>query len=190
MYEIEIAGRIRQVTVLRVDGRFEVTVDGVTWNVDAARVDQYTWSLLVDREVHPSREPDARRTDAAPAGISDGRLGRSHEITVAGDPAGGLRIRVGAVPIAATLDRRQAGRHDDHLHSGPEPQRIVAPMPGKVVRVLVEAGAEVRARQPVIVVEAMKMENELRASRDGAVLEIVAKEGQSVEAGSLLAILT
>ena len=59
-------------------------------------------------------------------------------------------------------------------------------MPGKVVRVLVKAGDTVRARQPVVVVEAMKMENELRADRDGTVAEIHVREGKSVDAGALL----
>ena len=59
-------------------------------------------------------------------------------------------------------------------------------MPGKIVRVLVGAGDAVHARQPLIVVEAMKMENELRAVRDGTVAEIHVKEGASVEAGAPL----
>jgi len=191
MYEIEVGGRVRQVTVSRVDGRFAVTVDGVTWMVDAARVDQHTWSLLIDRGGPKNLESGDRPTEASAArGGSDG-VGRagSYEVTVDGEPSG-LRVRVGTVGLTAAFGRRRSGRHDDHEEAGSEPQRIVAPMPGKVVRVLVEAGAEVRARQPVVVVEAMKMENELRASRDGAVLEILAKEGQSVEAGSLLVILT
>ena len=62
-------------------------------------------------------------------------------------------------------------------------------MPGKVVRVLVKAGDAVRARQPVVVVEAMKMENELRADREGTVAEIHAREGVSVEAGALLVVI-
>jgi biotin carboxyl carrier protein len=59
-------------------------------------------------------------------------------------------------------------------------------MPGKVVRVLVKNGDTVLARQPLVVVEAMKMENELRAGRDGTVAEVHAKEGASVDAGALL----
>jgi biotin carboxyl carrier protein len=62
-------------------------------------------------------------------------------------------------------------------------------MPGKVVRVLVKAGDAVTARQPVVVVEAMKMENELRASRDGTVAEIHVREGMSVDAGALLLVI-
>jgi biotin carboxyl carrier protein len=62
-------------------------------------------------------------------------------------------------------------------------------MPGKVVRVLVAAGDAVRARQPIVVVEAMKMENELRADRDGVVSDIHTREGALVEAGALLIVI-
>ena len=62
-------------------------------------------------------------------------------------------------------------------------------MPGKVVRVLVAPGAEVKARQGLVVVEAMKMENEVRAVRDGLVREVLVVEGQSVEAGAMLVVV-
>ena len=62
-------------------------------------------------------------------------------------------------------------------------------MPGKVVRVLVKPGEQVRARQPLVVIEAMKMENELRAVGDGVVAEINVAEGQSVDAGALVAVV-
>ena len=62
-------------------------------------------------------------------------------------------------------------------------------MPGKIVRVLVQTGVSVRARQPVVVVEAMKMENELRAGRAGVVREVLVAEGASVEAGTPLLVI-
>jgi biotin carboxyl carrier protein len=62
-------------------------------------------------------------------------------------------------------------------------------MPGKVVRVLVQAGDEVQPRQGLVVVEAMKMENELRAARAGRVKEVFVTEGQSVEAGTALVVV-
>ncbi len=62
-------------------------------------------------------------------------------------------------------------------------------MPGKIVRVGVKTGDTVRARQTVVVVEAMKMENELKAARDGVVSELRAVEGASVEAGALLVVI-
>jgi biotin carboxyl carrier protein len=66
-------------------------------------------------------------------------------------------------------------------------QSIVAPMPGKVVRVLIAPGQTVEAGQGLIVVEAMKMQNELRATRAGRVLTVPAREGASVGAADLLA---
>ena len=66
-------------------------------------------------------------------------------------------------------------------------QSIVSPMPGKVVRVLVAPGDEVVAGQGIVVVEAMKMQNELKSNRTGRVLSVAAKEGATVNAGELLA---
>jgi len=164
-YEVEIAGTRRQVTVTRVGGRFAVDVDGVTKQVDVARIDAHTLSLIVDG-VWP-----------ADVTIAPGALG------------GDLTVTVGGIPIPVTLNgRRRWGRKEDG-GAGSGPRRITAPMPGKVVRVLVEAGAAVRARQPVVVVEAMKMENELRAGRDGTVAEVHVREGMSVDAGTLLIVI-
>jgi len=67
--------------------------------------------------------------------------------------------------------------------------RIVAPIPGRVSRVLVEVGQKVERGAGIIVVEAMKMENELRAPRDGLVATVEVEEGQGVEGGALLATL-
>ena len=85
--------------------------------------------------------------------------------------AGGLIVGVGAVPVAVSVvTRRSWGRSGAGADTGSGPQRLVAPMPGKVVRVFGAPGDEVVERQPVVVIEAMKMENELRAARDGALL--------------------
>jgi biotin carboxyl carrier protein len=62
-------------------------------------------------------------------------------------------------------------------------------MPGKLVRVLVEAGQDVEVGQGLVVVEAMKMENELRATRAGRVKELLVREGQAVETGALLVVV-
>ena len=62
-------------------------------------------------------------------------------------------------------------------------------MPGKIVHVGVKTGDAVRARQTVVVVEAMKMENELKADRDGVAGDVRAVEGASVEAGALLVVI-
>lgn len=66
---------------------------------------------------------------------------------------------------------------------------IKAPMPGKVVRVLVQQNDAVEAGQGLVVVEAMKMQNELKTSRAGVVIEIHVKENDTVEAGTLMVVV-
>ena len=90
--------------------------------------------------------------------------------------------------IAVTVNgRRHRAGSSDRAAAGP--QLITAPMPGKIVRVFVRPGDAVTARQPLVVVEAMKMENELRANRDGTVAEVHVREGLSVEAGAPLIVI-
>jgi biotin carboxyl carrier protein len=69
------------------------------------------------------------------------------------------------------------------------PKRITAPMPGKVIRVVAAAGTPVEAGQGVIVIEAMKMQNELKSPKKGRVQKIVASEGAAVNAGDTLAVI-
>jgi biotin carboxyl carrier protein len=169
-YEVEINGRLRQVTVHRVDGRFVVAIDRREWVIDAVRIDVNTWSLLIDEGVHT----------------------RSHEVTLAAGPgSGALSVSVDGAPVAVCVNgRRQLGRRAEGTQAGGSgPLRVVAPMPGKIVRVLVRTGEAVRDRQPLVVIEAMKMENELRAAGSGTVTEIQVTDGQSVEAGALLAVI-
>src|SRR6185312_12205975 len=68
-------------------------------------------------------------------------------------------------------------------------QKVLAPMPGRVVRVLVAEGDAVDLRQPLVVVEAMKMENELRSPKAGRVKHVSATAGLSVEAGAVLIVI-
>jgi biotin carboxyl carrier protein len=201
-YEVEINGRTRQVTVNRAGDGFTVAIDGRPFHVDAARVDAHTWSLVIGEEVRLKADPTEStvRLKADPTdNTTDHTVGsgfsrtvrRTYEVTVAADAASShLAVRVGATSLLAALNgRRRHGRHEDGAHSESGPQRVVAPMPGKIVRVLVHNGQAVVTRQPIVVVEAMKMENELRAGRDGTVAEIHAQEGQSVDAGALLVII-
>jgi biotin carboxyl carrier protein len=87
----------------------------------------------------------------------------------------------------AALAQRQAGPEAIRAASGPAALR--APMPGKVVKVLCQQGAQVKAGQGLVIIEAMKMENELRAPRDGVVQELRATEGQSVDGSVVLVTL-
>jgi biotin carboxyl carrier protein len=167
-YEIEVGGRTRQVAVARVGDGLSVTVEGRTWQVDAARIDPHALSLILD---NGSR--------------------KNYEVAITSDPATSqLIVRVGTTPIAVGMNgSRRWARKDEGSGSAAGPLRLVAPMPGKVVRVLVAAGQSIRARQPLVVVEAMKMENELRAGRDGTVVDIHVREGASVDAGALLVVI-
>jgi biotin carboxyl carrier protein len=70
------------------------------------------------------------------------------------------------------------------------PQRVVAPMPGKVVRVLVSAGQAVEAGQGLVVVEAMKMQNEVRAPKSGHVERVLVSEGQAVRTQEALLVIS
>ena len=169
-YEVEVNGRLQQVTINRRDDRFVVVMGDREWVVDAAPVGGHVLSLLV----------------------GDAPLMVSREVSLAPDPVDGqLIVSVGPASMRVSLSgRRRWGRKDDGPASGSGPQRIVAPMPGKIVRVLAGPGSTVQARQAVIVVEAMKMENELRATVDGVVSDVLVREGQSVDAGTLLAIVT
>ena len=175
-YEIDAGGRRRHVTAERAGEGFAVTLDGRSYRVDAARIDGHApWllSLIVD------------------SGVAGGpQRRRSYEVTVTASAGGQLLVQVGSVPVTVAISGRgRAPREEAGSAPGAGPQRVHAPMPGKVVRVLVRAGDIVSARQPLVVVEAMKMENELRAGRDGTVAGIHAFEGASVEAGALLVVI-
>ena len=90
---------------------------------------------------------------------------------------------------AVTVNGRRTGPAADTGRQAHGEQPVVAPMPGRVVRVLVAPGDEVAARQGVVVVEAMKMENELRAPKKGRVKDVSVSPGTSVEAGRVLVVI-
>jgi len=112
--------------------------------------------------------------------------GRSYEAFVEETPTGlavsvnGHRFEID-VRDPREWSRKMAGQ------GGEAAQTIVSPMPGKVVRVLVTAGEQVVAGQGIVVVEAMKMQNEMKANRAGTVQTLPAKEGATVMAGEVLA---
>jgi biotin carboxyl carrier protein len=184
-YDIEVDGRVRRLVVTREEERFHVAIDGRNLTVNAVRVGANALSLLIVEQ-----EADARPPGGAVASPMS-----SHEITLATDPVTGhLHVNLGRVVVPVVFNgRRRSGRKEEGGHSGASgangPQRVVAPMPGKVVRVLVKIGDAVRARQPIAVIEAMKMENELRAGRDGVITELAVASGQSVDAGALVAVI-
>jgi biotin carboxyl carrier protein len=110
--------------------------------------------------------------------------GTSHEVRLEGESVTVRNRRFGY----EIDDPRQWKRSNDAA-GGHGRAAILAPMPGKVVRILVAAGDEVEAGQGIIVVEAMKMQNEMKAPRSGRVATIQVKENDSVVAGAVLAVI-
>ena len=175
-FEVEING---ETTVIAIDslgavgpegGRFRVTTHapgekpGGALTLEAARTD-LGWSLIF------------------------GERGRSVDAAVTERAAGECLVQLPRVTLTAVVDGRRFERRSAEAAAGHGDQRVVAPMPGRVVRVLVKAGDTVAARQGLVVVEAMKMENELSAARAGRVKEVAVAEGASVEGGRLLVIV-
>ena len=166
--QIDINGRVRTVGLeQQPDGRLAVTIDGETRLIDVATVDEATFSFILPGESHRSEEIGLSAT-AMPGEIA---VHLASGVATARLVSGAGRFGRGAAVQAVGT------------------QQVLAPMPGKVVKVLVKAGDEVKARQGLIVIEAMKMENELRSPKDGRVLEVAATEGMSVEAGRLLVVV-
>jgi len=186
-YDIEVEGRTRQLAVRRVGGGFAIELDDRVRLVDAVWVNGQTLSLIVG-PVSAGGDSGQAALANAPGGGPAGQPtsgGLSRVVTLAAGPDGRLLALVGSTPVSVGLNGRR-GRPGVGVQAGSGPQRITAPMPGKIARILVAAGEVIHARQPLIVVEAMKMENELRAGHDGTVARVHVAEGASVDAGALL----
>jgi biotin carboxyl carrier protein len=168
--QIEVNGRTRAVSVELQEGTYRVVIDGVERRIDAAAVDASTFSVLC--------LSDGRRTSQE-VGLSDTSVPGEIAVHMAAGVAS-ARVMTGASRFGrgAALATQAAGA-----------QHVLAPMPGKVVKVLVAVGDQVKARQGLVVVEAMKMENELRSPKDGRVTQVLVTEGASVEAGRPLVVV-
>lgn len=110
------------------------------------------------------------------------------EVLVAGTGSDEVQLASGAARALAKVesetDRQKSQKRGGA--SGAGQRELKAPMPGRIVRVLVRAGDAVTAGQPIVVIEAMKMENELRATAAATVVEVCVQEGASVEAKTVL----
>ncbi len=136
-------------------GLFEVKLRGRVHVVDAFRHDYGTLSLIVDTASY-SAMLDWRGTNV------------------------NVRLRHSTLPIEILDEKKLRLRRAAGKFTAEGRQAVTSPMPGKVVKVLVRAGDAVREGQGLVVVEAMKMENELRSPKDGKVVELFVAEGQAV----------
>lgn len=165
-FEIEWSGpegkKRHIVELAQSSGTHRVTLDGRLLNADAVQVSPNTISVILN--------------------------GQSFEINLSRSADGKLKVQCGAHEFSAEVmdSRAWRGRKQGALEVEGR-QEIVAPMPGKVVRLLVAAGDAVEAGQGLLVVEAMKMQNEIRSPKSGKVERLHAKEGQNVNAGDVLA---
>jgi biotin carboxyl carrier protein len=143
------------------DGRFRISIDGVEQRVDATALRPGSWSLII--------------------------AGRSYQVDL-DRRRGGVAASVGAgevmLQVEDALHRRLASAAGARAQARGE--SIRAPIAGKVVKVLVAVGDQVAPGSAVIVLEAMKMENELAAERGGTVSAIHKAAGQAVDTGDLL----
>jgi len=116
-------------------------------------------------------------------------LGASvYEVRVCGLQEESLHVEVGSRAFSARfIDRKHRRIGGDSAQAGQ--QLLTAPMPGKVISVLVSRGDQVRAGQGVLIVEAMKMQNEVKSPKAGLVTEIKVSEGDTVTANQILAIV-
>ena len=168
-FEIDANDRTHKVTVEKIGaagpagGTFRVLIDGVPATVDA-RPTELGLSLVFDD-------------------------GRSMDVGLTDRPGGEWFVQLPHADVTVAVDARRFQRGESGGGATAGAQRITAPMPGRVVRILVKPGDEVQHRQGVVVVEAMKMENELGAPKAGRVKDVAVSEGQSVEAGRLLVVI-
>ena len=184
-FEAETDLRRHTIEIRQSGDGWTVTVDGRLMQVDLARMGD-RWSMLV-QEIGPGTR--SGRVTAA----GQPRRGASHEIAIEPGGHGKHVVHVAGYAVPVTVHgpgkrRSDAGERSASAAAGPI--AIVAPMPGRVVKVHVAAGDTVTARQGLVVVEAMKMENELRAPRAGTVAEVRVREGAPVEANVVLVVIT
>ncbi len=161
-YEVRLGGKTRMVELARNSDEWKVTLDGKELDASVAEVAPNTFSVLLK--------------------------GQSYQVRVAPRADGSLTLNTGLAEYRAEVNdpRVWRGRRHGPLEVAGR-QQITAPMPGKVVRVLVNEGDAVEAGRGLLVVEAMKMQNEIRSPKSGKVERLLAKEGQAINAGEVLA---
>ena len=182
-FELEVGGSTRRV---EVRGE-EVLVDDRIFHVDVAQAGQ-VWSLLLGPVDVALR---GHGTPASPA--------QSYEVSIVERTADDLVAHVDGRDVPVKVVSRGAGRHGGGTqpraggHTGVASvgsHRVVAPMPGRIARVLVKVGDRVAAHQGLVVVEAMKMENELRSPGEGVVTEVAVAEGALVQANAVVVVVS
>ena len=161
---------------------YEIAIDGKTYRLDLNQAEG-RWSCRVD-----GREVEVDAVLARPNVLSLRIGNKAYEVKcerVGGD----VHIWVGSQRFAAEVRDPRSLRSRTRAVDDRGPKKLTAPMPGKVVRILLTQGAEVEAGAGVLVVEAMKMQNEVKAPKKGTIQKILVREGEAVNAGDVLAVV-
>ena len=159
VYEIVIGGKARELDLERRENLWVCRLDGREITVEAERVDSNLLSILRAEQSFAVRREPGGRIFVR---------GRWYEVYV---------------------NDRRSWRGRKSREPGEGPQKLTASMPGKVVRVLAREGDEIRANQGIVVIEAMKMQNEIRSPRPGMLRKLRAQTGMNVNAGEVLGIV-
>jgi biotin carboxyl carrier protein len=163
IYEIIVEGKAHQLELEKTAAGWECRLDGQVVHIDALIPRRDVLSLLIDGHAY--------------------EIKREHTAT-------DLHMWVGSSRFAVELrDPRSLRSRQKAAGDEKGPRRVLAPMPGRVVRVLVAENSEVEAGQGIVVVEAMKMQNEIKSPKKGVVKTISATPGAAVNPGDVLAIV-
>ena len=183
-FDVEAGGARRTIEVQRAGAGWAVTVDGRTVRASVSQSGAH-WSLLYGA----ADDTTAGETGSGEIGSAESTAPRSYEAVLEPRHRGDQVVRVNghAVKVSFVEHAGRAGTAGSSVVSGTKD--VVAPMPGRIVKVLVKAGDHVVGGQGLVVVEAMKMENELRATRDGTVAAVRVSEGMSVDANAVLVVV-
>ena len=162
IYDVSIDGRTQRIELTRADGRWACRLERQQIEVDAVLVRPDVLSLRIGNQAYE---------------IKCEHVGSE------------LHLWIGSVSFVAEVrdPRSLRGRtraSDDH-----GPRKLVAPMPGKIVRVLAREGEMVDSGAGILVVEAMKMQNEIKSPKKGTIQKILVTEGAAVNAGDVLAVV-
>ena len=162
IFDAAVDGRSARVEVRSAGGLYTVLVDGRPLSVSAVPTARHFTTLIIEGRCHD-------------AGVL--RQGDHHAVS----------LREGTFDV--TLVPAARGALAPHRKASAGPAKVNAPMPGKIVRIAAAPGQDVRAGECLVVMEAMKMENEIRAPRAGRVTKVLVQEGQAVESGALLVLV-
>lgn len=165
----QLSGTDHDVSLSLANGAAVVEVDGRHYDLEVRELARGEYLLVRGSKVYKCT------------------VDRKHDATHAPDSFE-VVLRGGNYDVSVVDPKRLRSAQSSGTHH-PGAAEIVSPMPGKIIRVLVEAGAQVEAGAGVIVVEAMKMQNEMKAPKAGVVVSVNAEAGATVNAGDVLAVI-